>query len=586
MSDRMLDDLIDDVLNTMFDGNDLIREVARELEYQLKDSRGKVATVFYDVAESELKLADDEAYRAGRELTRNSRYYEDTIKVVVNVMTAFVAVTVREIGDMLNSRDYDELADIYDRVFGSDRGRGRDRDRGRDRGRDRDDRRDSRRDSRRDDRGRGRDRDDRDSGRPAQAAYGRNERSDRDRDGRRDRERPARESRTDREDLPARETQSRPGREQNVAEGEVLVRHGQVLDVGKITLPLAANSVINYDGKRTTGWVINPLLQRIRAVLSNDNRIVAQVFMEPYEKHELGYAYGLVSSDEKVMPIVDFTKVPDFADPVALDNSPTWKFTGERMQCYDQALNPTLVLQKADTQVNHLNDDGAVIIMDQTGEYSLPLRLKEDMEGAGISLIPETFNGWAAFMGMLKVYLLDMNNDSEDRLRAQQAYTAIDGVLCRMLRDMLRINHGDWASTGEFAEDWPEVAKLLEDPKHSDDLSLFKRDEVNFLTSYIASSYKLTDDNRWMLEVRAHYLVMACTNYFLGANVLPTRINRYCEVEQQYTPEFFSAMNRLMRLRNNRYSLTPVLLSDANRQAVRMVSGMLDGARIWMLLGL
>lgn len=607
MSDRMVEDVIEDVLATLFKGNDVLYEVAKELEYELKDKRSEIADAFYSIAESELKAADDDAYRDGRKLTIESRYYEGVIKAVTNVMTALIVVTVRDIGDMVDSRDYADLQDIYDRVFGRDRNRGRDRDRDRDRGgRDRDRDRSSRGRDRDRDRG-GRDRGSRSERRDArgrdegaaQAAYGRGGR-DRDREergGRRDREErrdrtdreervPYEKSRRERTDGDERSNGGRPGREQNVGEGEVLVNHGQVLNVGKIALPLPSNSVIGYDGARKTGWVINPLTHRIRAVLSEDNRVVAQVFMEPYEKHELGYAYGIVTSDDKVMPIVDFTTVPDFVDPVAVDNSPRWTVEKDVIYAYDQALNPNLVIQKADNLLNHKRDIGNVTFIDQEGKYSLPLALKVELEENGISLIPDTFDGWASFQAGLKVYLLNMNNDAEDRLRAQQAYTAIDGVLCRMLRDMLRINHSGWLATGEFCEDWPDVRKLLEGADHTDDLTLFTRDEANFIKGYISSKYELTDDNRWEMEVHARYLVLSCTDYFLGANVLPTRINRYCEVEQEYTPEFYSAMNRLMRLRNNRYGLTPVLIGDANRQAVRMVSGPLDGAKIWMLLGL
>lgn len=593
LNERLVEDVINDLIKDLQAGRDpLVRDVDDVIRSNGYDNDD--ADEFFQIAINCMAIAEESVYRQGYDIEKDSKAYGDALDQAFTVAIGTFVYRDKSLSRDLPQRDYDKFADLAD-VYRNDIERqvdtggrggrgGRDRDRGRDRGRSNS--RDRDRDSRS-----SRDRDSRSSRDNRDGRESRNTRNGRTRSERRN---GGNVATTERRSAPVtrvaerereRDSRSRnhPSDQDSRSSGRD-VRGGPVKDqrsIEKVVLPIDGTSRVNTNPEMSqAGFVINPTTQTVRATPTVGNENYHEVvYMEPYDFHELGIKVVVKGNKSDILvPLIDFTKVPELVDAEAVKTCDTIELVKEECVVHDLMFNqPFLIYSVRTAMAASGNAKDRIVPAVSVSDHILPAVLRESFTKAPV---PKSFDGYFVYLNGIRKYLAD-NNAEEGRGQLGYLYNSLNSLMGVNLNEYLRIVAGG-GSVDDFIEDWEDVKEFLaSDP---DVKAFFDRDEAAFLNTNARLSIVVEKEEKdtFTIRVEARYLVMGTNEYFLGNTVLPSRRGMYCEVDASLVPEYYSACAKLMRLRNSRCGYAPIVMFDRNNIPVRLAAGRLEGSPIYM----
>lgn len=590
MTDDEVDEIVLELTDMLEDSHDQLEEDIRDIissgNYDNRD-----ADDFFQVALDVFAFAIIQGETDRVDVMGDDRSFAKVLKQAYQFAVAVFAVTDRSLSDELSDREYDDFAKLVDthakilddlrgnrgRGHGG-RGRGRDsHERGRSRGRGT---------STRGGRGRGRDRDVRE------------ERTDRT--GRRS-------SRTTSRGVSGVKTSYRAGarpspRREEPEEHEEKAAPRKLVDVAYVTQPkivLAEKSTIspNFEPATARSWAIDPTKQGVYHVaVNNEPGVIETVLeysgdnMEDYKEHEI--KRSVISTDKDggiVIPQVDFRKVPDLGTAEAEE----WARKTEITTAAPFSFCSTTFGINTIGMENELVTNQAYTIArgDQYRPASVPQCVNDLMEGVDKY---STFESWHNLMTMIQDRLSDMNR--RDTHLAAGFLTFLEDNLKFMFNNLLAIILPRNATLDSFIKYFHEGIAYLKEPAQADEYAAWmemEREYIRHNFSMLSEDVQdeLTENGTLYPKMVSTEEVRYCwfkTNMIvvrasgdLLADQLKISNDKYIsQIEFKYTPEFYSACERLVAYRNKNLKMSTIIMFDSIGNQLMVLASNVDGGII------
>jgi hypothetical protein len=586
-------EVIDTMIEFLEDTRDVVEEDIRDVicagDYNNRDADDFFQTAI-DVVAYGVMQGDDE----GIDVLGDRRALDKVLKQAYDFSIAVFALADREISDTLSDRDFDyfkRLADTHAKLVsairrGGSRSRGRggrdryDDRRGssrRDRGRDRDDRRDSRRDrdDRLDDRGRGRGTSRR-GGRGTTSVrtnYNAGNRSPQRGDDRRDTRRE--EERVE----PKRRTE---------------LKDATVVTQPKIVLKEKSKVVPQFEPNTNYSWMINPT-EQVTVHVGTERGVFETVFekgdnVEEYKDHEIKRSY--VSTDKQggvVVPQVDFRKLPDVGTAEAEEAAVAAKIVQVQPVSF---CNTDWRLCMVGLEGKLLTDaDYTIAKGDQYRPIAVPKSILSLMAGADRY---STFESWHNTMTLIQDAIPTMSRT--DAFLANGYLSFLEENLQFLFNNLLAIVLPYSASLDSFIQHYHEGMKYLKSPAQADEYAKWCELEREFLRHNFAmldfeKAAKLASEgvlypiieNTAEIQYcwfRTNLVVVRAAGDLLADGLQFSNKDHIAAVEFKYTPDFYSACERLVAYRNRSLKMSGIVIVDSVGNQLMILAGNQSGGAI------
>ena len=570
LNNKDMDELYDATIDYLRDGNDLDLDVVESIEDDKKIAKKVEEAV--EIVGSVLEL---KAQKGRGSIFDSDRSVDKASESIARYVRSVVILEDRELGDSVSNREYDEaeddvaklddLQDAIDKALDEEERRERRRDSGRGRdhvrcGRDRGGR------SGRSNRG-GRDRDrggrsgrsgrDNDRGSRSRRGRGGDDAPERAQTQRRQRvveEKPSREKAKSREQ---REEAPKPRQNKiRTVMASVADLEPTAYELGRRAVfnPLTHAAVLSIDGQSVTCEVLK--LEECESV-------------ESYQEHELRQTkLNKTNSGEKIVPIVDFRKLPDInnedevkASPALIEVVPAIKTVGADILPTGGELHAAAPANAQFTvgRLHHLR------------HMPFPKASLELLEGASSI---NSFDGWCRLLVSLRDAAAENTDQRVCSLLMAYVHSA-NKQLTRVINDLIGIVMDPDIYVESFFDDYEEIMGMLRGEDYSDEYVEWGKLEKTFIRSYVKV---IANDELENVIKEAHLqsvedadVVESCTEleYLvvrtsgdIGSTIEFDNNSGLSSVEYKLMPELYTAAEKLIQYNVKNVKPSPILLVD------------------------
>ncbi len=581
------DELFDMVIDELFDVGDLGEDVANLIEDDSKMEDIAIETAQIVATGLELK-----ADRSRRSIFDTQRTMEDAAKTVAGYVLSAVALADEEISEDISDRQYTKFEDLVDKLdafedaiedelddSGRDRGRGRrsKRDRG---GRDRKKRGGSRRNKR----------------------SSRRDRDDDDRGSRRKSKKSSRRNRSD-DDGPTRaQTQRRP-RSEGIEKKEVVeeaptsrrARAAAKEEVREESKPRRKSTqtifAVDSEFKPTEFEAGSPLAYNPKtcaavhtidgdSVVSSVMKLEECTEMENYEAHELRQTKLKTTDDgTKIVPLVDFRRLPDITNKEEVEASPALITTFEKVTTVSGDALPTA---SAILSIRKLESKFSVGGLEHIRHLPFPVS-KRNVLGSVSTL--QSFEGW-------KRHLLEVRDEaaaSQDNYECSLIMSYIHQVnrmLTVAVNDLLAIVINPTVNVDSFFDDYDDVIAFLRDEENEEAYLTWGKVEKTFLRNRLravpedqldelAKAHHLdhTEDSAVFEVGFKLYNLLMLTEGDLDSTLAFEADTPLARVSHNVLPELYDTCVKLIKFDEKNERQRPILIVDGVGRSFQIVTG-------------